>query len=85
MKQIIKHYIKRCDIYQQTKTKTQSLEELLQLLLISKQNWINITMNFAVDLLETARGKSSIFVVSKQAYFILSQNTALLLQLYNYF
>ena len=47
---IIRHYIWNCDVYQQSKTFRNSINELLYSLSISQKRWKNIVMNFITEL-----------------------------------
>ena len=50
MKDIVERYIHNCDLCQRNKTLHDKINDFLISLLVSKQRWRNIVMNFIVDL-----------------------------------
>ncbi len=62
MQKIINWYIQNCYICQQSKTSWDKFNELLHSLLILKQQWKNIVINFVIDL-SSLKGKNIILTV----------------------
>jgi hypothetical protein len=52
MKQSVERYVKNCHICRRFKSSRNKYSELLNSLSISKRSWMNITMNFVIELLE---------------------------------
>ncbi len=73
MQKTINKYIQNCYIYQRSKAFQDKFNELLHSLLILKQWWKNIVMNFIIDLL-SFEGKNIILTVicrlSKKRHYI---------------
>jgi len=69
----IDQYIRNCYICQRLKTSRDKFNELLHSLLIFKQQWKNIVMNFIIDL-SSSKGKNVILTVicrlSKKRHYI---------------
>ncbi len=62
MRKTIDRYIRNCYICQRSKTSQDKFNELLHSLLILKQQWKNIVMNFVIDL-PLSKGKNVILTV----------------------
>jgi len=62
MQKIINQYIQNCYICQQSKTSQDKFNELLHSLLIFKQWWKNIVMNFVINL-SSSKDKNIILTV----------------------
>ena len=55
LKGIVERYIRNCDFCQKSKAPRDKINDFLISLLVSKQRWRNIVMNFIVDLLSAKR------------------------------
>jgi hypothetical protein len=65
MRTIIKHYIWNCYMYHKSKISRNRINELLKSLLIFKQWWKNISLNFIIDLLESEESNTILTIVNR--------------------
>ena len=76
----VKKFISSCDICQCMKTSNTQPAGLLRPLEIPSERWENVSMDFIVQLPQTAAGFDTIFVIvdmlSKMAHFILTHTMA---------
>ncbi len=73
MQKTIDQYIWNCYVYQQSKTFRNKLNDLLQSLLIFKQWWQDIAMNFIIDLFDSFNYNAILTVIcklSKERHYI---------------
>ncbi len=73
MQKTIDQYIWNCYVYQQSKTFRNKLNDLLQSLLIFKQWWQDIAMNFIIDLFDLFNYNAILTVIcklSKERHYI---------------
>jgi hypothetical protein len=65
MKQSVKRYVKNCHICRRFKSSRNKYSELLNSLSISKRSWMNITMNFVIELLENKNFNAILMIVNR--------------------
>ncbi len=63
MKMMIKHYIWNCYVYCRSKASRDWINELLKSLLILKQQWQNILLNFIINLSESDESNAILTVI----------------------
>ncbi len=74
MRMMIKCYIQNCYIYCKSKKSRDRINELLKSLLILKQQWKNIFLNFIINLSESEESNAILTVInqlSKEWHYIL--------------
>ena len=74
MRTMIKHYIQNCYICRRLKASRDQINELLKSLLILKQQWQNISLDFIIDLSESDENNAILTVInrlSKKRHYIL--------------
>ncbi len=74
MRMMIKHYIQNCYVYRRSKASRDWINELLKSLLILKQWWQNISLDFIIDLSESDENNAILTVInqlSKRQHYIL--------------
>ncbi len=74
MRTTIKRYIRNCYVYRRSKALRDRINELLKSLLILKQWWQNIFLNFIIDLSESDESNAILTVIdrlSKKRHYIL--------------
>jgi hypothetical protein len=80
MKREIERYTQTCEECQKNKTLKKRKAELLQPLAVPNRVWEFIAMDFVMQLLKTARGKTAIMVVvdklSKQYHLVATRDEA---------
>ncbi len=59
----MKRYIRNCHICKRSKASRDKYFELLNLLLISDRSWINIIMNFVIELSKSKKEFNAIFMI----------------------
>ncbi len=73
MRMMIKHYIQNCYICCRSKALRDQINELLKSLLILKQRWQNISLDFIIDLSESDESNAILIVInrlSKKRHYI---------------
>ncbi len=73
MRKTVDRYIQNCYVCQQSKTSRNKSNDLLQSLLISKQRWQDIAMNFIIDLFDLYDYNAILTVIcrlSKERHYI---------------
>ncbi len=73
MRTTIKRYIWNCYVCRRSKALRDQINELLKSLLISKQQWQNISLNFIIDLSESDENNAILTVIdrlSKKQHYI---------------
>ncbi len=73
MRTMIKRYIQNCYICRRSKASKDRINELLKSLLIFKQQWQNISLDFIIDLLESDENNAILIVIdqlSKKRHYI---------------
>ncbi len=74
MRIMIKHYIQNCYVCRRSKASRDWINELLKSLLILKQWWQNISLDFIIDLSESDENNAILTVInwlSKKQHYIL--------------
>ncbi len=74
MRTMIKRYIQNCYICHKSKASKDWINELLKSLLILKQQWQNISLNFIINLSESDKSNAILTVInqlSKKRHYIL--------------
>ena len=74
MRTTIKRYIQNCYVCRRSKASRDQINELLKSLLILKQQWQNISLNFIIDLSERDENNAILTVInqlSKKQHYIL--------------
>jgi len=74
MRTMIKHYIQNYYVCRRSKASKDQINELLKSLLILKQQWQNISLNFIINLLESDENNAILTVIdrlSKKRHYIL--------------
>ncbi len=74
MRMMIKHYIWNCYVYHRSKASRDQINELLKSLLILKQQWQNISLDFIINLSESDESNAILTVIdrlSKKQHYIL--------------
>ena len=69
----VNHYIRNCYICQRSKTFKDKLNDLLQSLLISEQQWQDISMNFIINLFDSSKYNAILMIIcrlSKERHYI---------------
>ncbi len=73
MRTMIKRYIWNCYVYRRSKASRDRINELLKSLLILKQRWQNISLNFIINLSESDESNAILTVInwlSKKWHYI---------------
>ena len=73
MRMTIKCYIWNCYVYHKSKASRDQINELLKSLLIFKQRWQNISLDFIIDLSESDENNAILTVInwlSKKRHYI---------------
>jgi len=73
MQKTINWYIQNCYVYQHSKTLRDKLNDLLQSLSISEQQWQNIVMNFIINLFDSYNYNVILTIIcklSKEKHYI---------------
>jgi len=73
MRMMIKHYIWNCYVYRRSKASRDWINELLKSLLILKQRWQNISLDFIINLSESDESNAILTVIdwlSKKWHYI---------------
>ncbi len=73
MRMMIKHYIQNYYVYHKSKASRDWINELLKSLLILKQQWQNISLNFIINLSESDENNAILTVInwlSKKRHYI---------------
>ncbi len=63
VKQSVKRYIRNCHICKKSKASRNKYFELLNLLFISNRSWMNIIMNFVIELSKNKQKFNAIFMI----------------------
>ncbi len=63
MRMMIKHYIQNCYVYHRSKASRDRINKLLKSLLILKQQWQNISLNFIINLSESDENNAILTVI----------------------
>jgi hypothetical protein len=64
-KQSIKRYIRNCHICKRFKATRNKYSDLLNLLSISNRSWINIIMNFVIELFENKKFNAILMIINR--------------------
>ena len=73
LKDIVGRYIRNCDFYQKNKTSRDKINDLLISLLVSKQRWRDIAMNFIVGLPSAEKYNAICIIIDhliKKRYYV---------------
>ncbi len=65
MRIMIKHYIQNCYVYYKSKASRNWINELLKSLLILKQWWQKISLDFIINLLESDKNNAILTVINR--------------------
>jgi hypothetical protein len=65
VKQSVKRYVRNCHICKRFKSSKNKYSELLNSLSISKRSWMNITMNFVIELLESKDFNAILMIINR--------------------
>ncbi len=65
MRMMIKHYIQNCYVCRRSKALKDRINKLLKSLLILKQQWQNISLNFIIDLSESDENNAILTVIDR--------------------
>ncbi len=65
MRTTIKHYIQNCYVYHKSKASRDQINELLKSLLMLKQHWQNIFLNFIINLSESDESNVILTVIDR--------------------
>jgi hypothetical protein len=65
VKQSVERYVRNCHICRRFKSSRDKYSELLNSLSISKRSWMNITMNFVIELLESKDFNAILIIINR--------------------
>ncbi len=64
-KQSVNRYVKNCHVCRRSKSSKDKYSRLLNSLSISKQSWMNITMNFVIELSENKDFNAILMIINR--------------------